>query len=357
MQLNNVKFYNNIGGEAVRTSFGLNNAYSESDTIFFNNCLFYNNFPDTTITDEALGGGLSVNSGQYFIPNTMIAYLYNCLFFNNHTASLGTAPGATALMVFNAGKVFITNSTFSDNTSDNIYGGNIGVANKYSEATAYNSIFYNNEPVEFYMATYAYDTCRLNINNSLVDGGKENIRLLQGATILNYATTNLDTDPLFYGGEEFPYNLSDESPCIDAGTLDLPQFILDNMPDTDLAGNPRVFNGKIDMGAYEWNPTVDVKEIPNPKFQKSNLTVAPNPFSQQTTITAQWDKSARVNIEVYNAAGLLVKTLQSGNQLPGSCEIPWNGTDNSGNMLPSGVYVVVLRIDGREAGSVKVVKQ
>ncbi len=357
MQLNNVTFSNNIGGKAVRTSYDPDDLYSESDTVFFNNCVFYQNFPDTTIVDEALGGGLSVNSGQYFIPNTMVTYLYNCLFYNNHTAPLGTTPGATSIIAFNAGKIFITNSTISDNTSENIYGGNVGVANKYSEITVYNSIFYNNEPVEFYMASYANDVCWLNITHSLVEGGVENIRLLQGNTILNYDTTNLDTDPLFYGGAEFPYNLSDESPCIDAGTLDLPQFILDHMPDTDLAGNPRIFNGKIDMGAYEWNPTVSIKEIPNTKKQIPGLTAAPNPFTTQTIISAKWDKPARINIEIYNNAGLLIKTLQSGSQPAGSCQIIWNGTDNSGHYLPSGIYVVVLRVEGKEVASVKVVKK
>ncbi len=111
------------------------------------------------------------------------------------------------------------------------------------------------------------------------------------------------------------------------------------------------------MGAYEWNPTVDIKENSQLITQHSQLLIAPNPFSQQTTITARWDKSARVNIEIYNAAGLLVEPLQSGNQLPGNCQIPWNGTGNSGNLLPAGVYVVLLRTDGREVGSMKVVKE
>ena len=57
-----------------------------------------------------------------------------------------------------------------------------------------------------------------------------------------------------------------------------------------------------------------------------------------------------------DTAGLLVKALQSGNQLPGSCQIPWNRTGNSSNLLPSGIYVMVMRIDGREVESVKVVR-
>ncbi|RLD87202.1 MAG: hypothetical protein DRJ09_10675, partial [Bacteroidetes bacterium] len=202
----------------------------------------------------------------------------------------------------------------------------------------------------------------LNIYNSLIENGTESIEIgssCNGDCFYYYDTTNIDTDPLFYGGPDFPYNLSNESPCIDAGTLDLPQFILDNMPDTDLAGNPRIVNDKIDMGCYEWNPTVgtDEPETQNPKRQTPNLQVFPNPFSTATNIAARWETTARVNIEVYNNASLRVKTLQSGKQLPGSCQIPWNGTDNIGNKLPAGIYFVVLRVNGREKESVKVVRE
>jgi hypothetical protein len=198
--------------------------------------------------------------------------------------------------------------------------------------------------------------CSLSIYNSLVEGGEENIRILSGENVLYYDTTNIDTDPLFYGGEEFPYNLSAESPCIDAGTLDLPQFILDNMPATDLAGNPRIFNGKIDMGAYEWNPTVDVKEMKSEKRKTKNIVVSPNPFSTSTTITARWNKASDIDISIYNINGLHVKTLMHGNQPSGTCTLFWNGTDENGTFVPAGVYIAVLKINGKETESVKVVK-
>ena len=138
----------------------------------------------------------------------------------------------------------------------------------------------------------------------------------------------------------------------------MPQSILDKMPDVDLAGNPRIFNGKIDMGAYEWNPTVGTEEhrISNTEHRTPNLKVFPNPFSTTTYIAAKWKESSIINIEVYNNAGLLVKTLQSGKQIPGSCKIPWDGTDDFGNSLPSDIYYIVLRIDSKEVGNVKIIK-
>jgi hypothetical protein len=356
--LKNIIFKENMGGHALRI---LNASGTEVvyDTVFIINSIFEKNKPDYTI-GGGFGGGTHVMASKMYMKGLITACFYNCLFDQNHSKNEPQTAtyGATSLSNGTAGTVYLVNCTFADNTSDNPYGGNVGVIVN-SDLYAYNSVFYNNQPREFYIATDNNGNSSINLYASLVDGGEENIDILSDSCYIYYDTSNIDTDPLFYGGEEFPYNLSDESPCIDAGTLDLPQFILDNMPDVDLAGNPRIFNGKIDMGAYEWNPTVGTEEHPtlNAKHPTPNLQVYPNPFSIQTTISAQWDKSARVNIEVYNNAGLLVKTLQSGKQLPGSCQIPWDGTDNNNNILPAGVYYIVLRIENKETESVKVVKQ
>ncbi len=290
--------------------------------------------------------------------DTLTLDIIGCLFAGNKDSTRHDL-NVRGVLSFNDVTANFVNCTFADNIAVNSQtGASFNVGND-SKINVYNSIFYKNEPLEIglYKNYYPpYTTPDLSIYNSLVWGGEDSFFNPAGIAYY-YDTTNLDTDPLFYGGAEFPYNLSDESPCIDAGTLDLPQFILDNMPDTDLAGNPRIFNGKIDMGAYEWNPTVSTKEIPNFKKQIPGLTAAPNPFTTQTTISAKWDNPARINIEIYNNAGLLIKTLQSGSQPAGSCKIFWDGTDDTGNYLPAGVYVVVLRVEGKEVGSVKVVKE
>ena len=344
--LNNVEFINNLGGKAFRIGG------PEMDTIYVNNCKF--------IRDDMnySGGGISTIGQGPNSPILLTTLITNTLFAKNRTGYY-SGYSSNAVSVLYGSKIYLVNCTLSDNYSENPDGGNIGVIDN-AQMDIYNSILYNDTPAEIYMFnTNEYITNYLNIYHSLVDGGEQNIQIPTGNNVLHYDTTNIDTDPLFYGGPDFPYNLSDESPCIDAGTLDLPQFILDHMPDVDLAGNPRIFNGKIDMGAYEWNPTVGTGEhrISNTEHRTPNLKVFPNPFSTTTYIAAQWKESSIVNIEVYNNAGLLVKTLQSGKQLPGSCQIPWNGTDNTGNYLPTGVYVVVLRIDGKEVESVKVVRE
>ena len=80
----------------------------------------------------------------------------------------------------------------------------------------------------------------------------------------------LDTIPGFIGSGEYPYALNDTSACIDMGSSDTTGFML---PETDLAGNPRIFNDIIDMGAYEWF-TVGVKDEYG---DDSQVKVWPNP--------------------------------------------------------------------------------
>jgi hypothetical protein len=347
--LSNSEFCNNEGRETIIIAHA--SIFPVYDTIYITNCKMENN-KGTAIN---YGRALHIVGMNADSPTFTTGVLINTLITDYETDNY-----ADKILIWNGSELYIVNSTITDNISETSGGGNIGVTYN-GRLKIYNSIMYNNTPVELYMANFSPPSPAnyLNIYHSLIDGGESGIRILTGNNVLYYDTTNIDTDPLFYGGPDFPYNLSDESPCIDAGTLDLPQFILDNMPDVDLAGNPRIFNGKIDMGAYEWNPTVGTNEpeMPNPKHQTPNIQAFPNPFSQTAFISAQWRTTAQVNIEIYNTAGLLVKTLLSGRQLPGSYKTPWNGTDNFGNNLPSGIYYVVLRINSSETKSVKVIKQ
>jgi len=64
---------------------------------------------------------------------------------------------------------------------------------------------------------------------------------------------NIDKDPLFVDSAGGNFQLSAGSPAIDTGDLNAP-----GLPTLDLAGNPRVANGQVDMGAYEAQPAFSV---------------------------------------------------------------------------------------------------
>jgi len=60
--------------------------------------------------------------------------------------------------------------------------------------------------------------------------------------------TNINCDPCFVDADANNYHLDVNSSCIDAGDPDFNP----NPPETDIDGEPRMVNGRVDMGADEY---------------------------------------------------------------------------------------------------------
>ncbi|MCF6172020.1 MAG: hypothetical protein L3J66_13680 [Bacteroidales bacterium] len=202
--------------------------------------------------------------------------------------------------------LYLVNCTFSDNSIvEDEPSLNMLDANLY----LYNCISYNEGSMPLHISVWEPQkeiVSHLYIYNSLIEGGEESIfvdPLCNGDTWcrVHYDETNIDEDPLFLGKWEHPYQIADGSPCIDA---------------------------------------------------------APNPFSTSTTLSAKWDFSGHVQIEIYTNAGLRVKVIKSGRSGgKGSIQTRWDGKDQNGNILPAGVYHVVMFWEGKEVEGMKVVKR
>ena len=84
-------------------------------------------------------------------------------------------------------------------------------------------------------------------------------------------------------------------------------------------------------------------------FAIQNLGNYPNPFSGLTHFVFEHnhpDELMNVEISIFNTAGALAKTIKE-TFTPGgsrSSDITWDGTDNGGSPLPSGVYVYRMNI-------------
>ena len=72
------------------------------------------------------------------------------------------------------------------------------------------------------------------------------------------------------------------------------------------------------------------------------LTNSPNPFRPSTDISYTVARPGAVSLAVYNLNGQRVKTLVNGFASSGSHRIAWNGCDDRGNQVPSGVYLYQL---------------
>ena len=69
----------------------------------------------------------------------------------------------------------------------------------------------------------------------------------------------------------------------------------------------------------------------------------PNPFNPETRIQVDLPESAQVNAVVYNVRGQAVRTLVNDQRAPGRYTLLWDGRDESGAALPSGLYLFCLK--------------
>lgn len=71
----------------------------------------------------------------------------------------------------------------------------------------------------------------------------------------------------------------------------------------------------------------------------------PNPFNPSTTISFSLKNDANVSLDIYNTKGQLIKTLVSNEKYSGGNEynVSWNGTDENGKSVSSGVYFYKLK--------------
>ena len=71
----------------------------------------------------------------------------------------------------------------------------------------------------------------------------------------------------------------------------------------------------------------------------------PNPFNPETVIEYYLPESNFIKLNVYNIEGKKVKTLYHGYSQSGYHQINWNGNNDKGNSLSSGVYILNLEYD------------
>ena len=70
----------------------------------------------------------------------------------------------------------------------------------------------------------------------------------------------------------------------------------------------------------------------------------PNPFNRSTVIPFALSEAAEVDLRVYNLGGQWVATLAAGWRPAGEYALHWDGRDDSGRGLASGIYAYRLRI-------------
>jgi len=105
--------------------------------------------------------------------------------------------------------------------------------------------------------------------------------------------------------------------------------------------------------ASAWEPleTSGTADVPNKSFRV--FPPAPNPFNPSTTITYQFPDQCRVKVVVYDVLGRKVAVLEDSLKPAGLHYTLWNGKNDSGEPVGSGVYLFSV-IAGKYSGFEKV---
>jgi flagellar hook assembly protein FlgD len=72
----------------------------------------------------------------------------------------------------------------------------------------------------------------------------------------------------------------------------------------------------------------------------------PNPFNPETTIRFAIPKNGYVTLEVYTLLGELVRTLINENLNVGTYSVSWDGKNDAGVSISSGVYLYRIHSEG-----------
>lgn len=304
--VNNNGFYSNsstgVGGAA---------SFDNADPQFNHNLMMYN--------FSGLGGALGVlrSSPTHTFSNNLAAN-NDCLFFGGGICCIRSFP------------VF-SNLTIADNSSS--YGGGF-YCNDSAAPKMYNSIIYNNHG--FGSSVYIWDVysapsfyyCNIEGDTAGFEGSGGNVGY--HGEYLN----NLNIPPSFYGSGNYPYQLNTGSPCIDSGTPDA-GFL--NLPETDLGGGGRIWNGRIDMGVYEYNGTTgrNPQIINDPK----GLVVYPCPATDYAVIKLNSPFQRPSQMKIISLKGELICLI---NVEAGKSEIRLDLENEINSGMKSGLYFVVL---------------
>jgi len=246
--------------------------------------------------------------------------LNNCIIIANRANAYGGA------MYNNSSELTFTNCTFTGNSARN------------------GTTFAFNSSSQRYESTVGLIDCILwddsneiwNNDNSIINISYSNIN---GGWL---GTGNIDADPIFAdpdgpdnipGTEDDNLRLAPLSPCIDSGD---PNYV-SGPNDIDLYGNLRVFNNRVDMGAYEFPGIIYVDNQAiyntNQDLQENGTEAHPFDTIQEAINIAKDRQTVLVRPGVYPQIDFMGKAIMiAGTEGAAMIEAPWR-TSRAGSLV------------------------
>jgi hypothetical protein len=103
-----------------------------------------------------------------------------------------------------------------------------------------------------------------------------------------------------------------------------------------------LFLATLGAGVYRYQSILtNIETVDNSQIYKSILIYQnyPNPFNPSTTISFDLPTECIVSLNIYDLTGRRIKTLTSTQYPAGSHQIQWDGRDDRGNSVSTGIYV------------------
>ena len=144
-------------------------------------------------------------------------------------------------------------------------------------------------------------------------------------------TGNISNDPLFVDPINSDFHLTQNSPCIDAGTSN-------NAPNFDFEGNTRPQGNGFDIGAYEYSGTTGLFENNIGEF-----IIYPNPTTENLFISKRF---LNYNYEIYSLRGILVKNGKI-----------YNNIIHLAELKPGIYFMKIIGNEHKNSEIVKLIKQ
>jgi hypothetical protein len=298
--------------------------------ITIENCVFDNNL------SSLLGSAFYILTRQYTTSNVSVV---NCLIKNNKTTDNGARKGVGAsagyIRAYNTWAVInatIVNNTIVNNsnegtaTSDFPTFGLSSQNGSFGTVTIANNIFWGNTKNGGLTAAAFGKTADANLPNTTTI--YNSIDEDDFSNFANKVATN-NSNPLFISASDF--TLQSGSPAIDNGDN---SYVVGN---TDVLNNQRIFNTTVDMGAYEFDPTLSTEDI---AISPLGLIIYPNPVKNILNIELE---DTLEKIEIYSSIGQ--KVMES------------NSTSIDTNILNTGIYLLKVYTAKGRIGVKRFVKQ
>lgn len=260
---------------------------------FHDNKVIHNTFDDNY---SALGGGmglLHIDTCVYVISNNLV--------INNRARFFGAG-----ISNGDCSPLYVNNTIFGNHCE----GGGGGFYCKDSVSPVlYNNILYGNTQYGG-QSNQVYLWDRLSQPDFYfndIEGGTEGFDGTGAAEFTGQFQNNFSLEPEFVGQSYAP---ALQSPCVNTGNPDTTGCLI---PATDLAGNNRLIDNRIDIGAYEQQQLLSIDDHFKPCNTIDHLKVWPNPAVHEINIEFNLVSATNIRVLLVSPQGAVLQEISDGN--------------------------------------------